>query len=171
MASNPSDDRDDERFVVFDLRRGSELWSKPPEVGPAAEVEFDVEAESLWITNSSFGRVRYGLADGSVATAPLRELALETGDGFEILALVEQEIASGINGDRRETLVRACLRATDRLISYPSHAARALHMAGELLEASDPHLSQEYWERALALDAKVGIAKRLKELRRLHGGG
>ena len=171
MASNPSDDRDDERFVVFDLRRGSELWSKPPEVGPAAEVEFDVEAGSLLITNSSFGRVRYGLADGSVATAPLRELALETGDGFEILALVEQEIASGINGDRRETLVRACLRATDRLISYPSHAARALRMAGELLEASDPHLTQEYWERALALDAKVGIAKRLKELRRLHGRG
>ena len=65
----------------------------------------------------------------------------------------------------------AILRATDRLISYPSHAARALRMAGELLEASDPHLTQEYWERALALDAKVGIAKRLKELRRLHGRG
>jgi hypothetical protein len=170
MASNPSDDRDDERFVVFDLTRGSESWSKRLEVGPAAEVEFDVAAGALWITTSSFGRVRHGLADGSVATAPLRELALETGDGFEILALVEQEIASGIDGDRRETLVRACLRASDRLASYPGHAARALRVAGELLEASDPTRTAKFWEHALALDSKVGIAKRLNELRRLHGG-
>lgn len=33
MASNPSAERDDERFVVLDLTRGSELWSKPLEVG------------------------------------------------------------------------------------------------------------------------------------------
>jgi hypothetical protein len=171
MASNPSDDRDDERFVVLDLTRGSELWSKPLEVGRAAEVEFDVAVGALWITTSNFGRVRYGLADGSVATAPLRELALETRDGFEILALVEDEIALGIDGDRRETLVRACLRASDRLASYPSHAARALRVAGELLEASDPTRTATYWERALALDSSVGIAKRLKELRRVEAGG
>ena len=171
MASNPSDDRDDERFVVFDLTRRSELWSKSLEVGRAAEVEFDVTTEALWTTTSTFGHVRYGLADGSVELAPLRALALETGDRFEILALVEDEIASGIDGDRRETLVRACLRASDRLASYPSHAARALRVAGELLEASDPNRTATYWERALALDSKVGIAQRLKELRRLEDGG
>jgi len=109
--------------------------------------------------------------DGSVETAPLRALAFETGDGFEILALVEDEIASGVDDDRRETLVRACLRASDQLASYPSHAARALRVAGELLEASDPTRTATYWERAVALDSKVGIAKRLKELRRLEGGG
>jgi len=171
MASNPSDDRDDERFVVFDLTRGSELWSKPLEVGRAAGVEFEVADGALWITASGFGRVRYGLVNGSVETAPLRALALETGDGFEILALVEDEIASGVHGDRQETLVGACLRASDRLANYPSHAARALRIAGELLEASDPNRTQAYWERALALDSKVGIAKRLKELRRLAPGG
>jgi hypothetical protein len=170
MASNPSDERDDERFVVFDLARRSELWSKPLEVGRAAEVEFDVATGGLWITTSTFGSVRYGLADGSVELAPLRALALETGDGFEILALVDDEIASGIDGDRRETLVRACLRASDRLASYPSHSARALRVAGELLEASDPTRTAMYWEGALTLDPKVGIAKRLKELRRSVGG-
>jgi hypothetical protein len=109
--------------------------------------------------------------NGTVETAPLRALALETGDGFEILALVEDEIASGVDGDRRETLVGACLRASDRLANYPSHAARALRVAGELLEAADPTRAATYWERALALDSKVGIAKRLKELRRLEAGG
>jgi hypothetical protein len=167
LASNPSDDRDDERFVVFELMHGTELWSKPLEVGPADEVEFDVAAGALWISASRFGRVGYGLVDGSVETAPLRALALESGDGFEILALVEDEIASGVDGDRREALVEACLRASDRLVKYPSHAARALRVAGELLEASDPNRTAAYWKRALALDSKVGIAKRLKELHRL----
>jgi hypothetical protein len=172
MASNPSDARDDDRFVVFDLARGSELWSKPLEVGCAAGVEFEVADGAVWITASRFGRVRYGLVNGSVEMAPLRALALETGDGFEILALVEDEIASGVHGDRQETLVGACLRASDRLAAnYPSHAARSLRIAGELLEASDPNRTQAYWERALALDSKVGIAKRLKELRRLAPGG
>jgi hypothetical protein len=170
MASNPSDDRDDERFVIFDLTRRSELWSKPLEVGRATEVEFDVAAGALWITTSTYGRVRYVLVDGSVETAPLRALALETGDGFAILALVEDEIASGIDGDRRETLVGACLRASDKLANYPSHAARALRVAGELLEASDPNRTATFWERALSLDSKVRIRKRLKELRRSGAG-
>ena len=165
MASNPQDDPDDERFVCFDLADRSELWSKPLEVGRADNAEFEIAAGVLRVATKMFGRVPYGLTDGSVDTTLLRNSVLESGTGFEIIGLVEDESARGVDPQRREVLVGACLRASSRLGPYPSHAARALRIAGELLEATDPQRTLEYWERALALDAKVGLAKRVKQLR------
>lgn len=169
LASNPSDNGDDERFVVFDLSSRSERWSKALEVGRAEGVEFDAAASAVWVTTGTFGRVRYNLADGSVDTAALRATLFQTGSGFDILALVEDEIAVGVEPDRREALVGACLRASDQLGTYPRHAARALRIAGELLESTDPSRTLVYWERAIAMDPKVGLAKRVKELHAANG--
>lgn len=172
LASNPADERDDERFILFDLTRRSEVWSKPLEIGRPDEVEFDVPGEAAWLTNQAFGRRRYGLADGAVDPAQLeermRELderTLADGDGFAILGLIEGEVATGIRPDRREKLVQACLRASDRLGAYPRYAARALRVAGEILEEVDPARTLAYWDRALALDPRVGISKRASALR------
>jgi hypothetical protein len=38
-------------------------------------------------------------------------------------------------------------------------------VAGEIVEATDPARTLAYWDRALALDPKVGIAKRTAALR------
>ena len=165
MASNPEDDHDDERFIVFDVTRRSELWLKPLEVGRPDSAEFDVAAGALWITTTTFGRMRYGLADGFVDLAELRERALVNGDGFAILGLVEDEVAAGVQVDRREVLVDACLRASGRLAEYPRHAARAFRLAGEIVEGSDASRTLAFWDRALTLDPKVGISKRAAALR------
>ena len=147
------------------MTRRSELWSKPLEVGRPDSAEFDVAAGALWITTTTFGRMRYGLADGFVDLAELRERALVNGDGFAILGLVEDEVAAGVQVDRREVLVDACLRASGRLAEYPRHAARAFRLAGEIVEGSDASLTLAFWDRALALDPKVGISKRAAALR------
>ena len=165
LASNPDNEVDDERFILFDVIRRSEAWSKQLEIGRPDELEFDVPGAALWLTNRMFGRVRYGLADGFVDVAPFRERALDSADGFTILSLVEDEIAAGVSPDRRENLVAACLRAADRLVEYARHQARALRLAGEIVEGSDPARTLAYWDRALAIDPKVGIGKRAAALR------
>jgi hypothetical protein len=62
-------------------------------------------------------------------------------------------------------LVDACLRASGRLAEYPRHAARAFRLAGEIVEGSDASRTLAFWDRALALDPKVGISKRAAALR------
>ncbi len=165
LSSNPDDERDDERFILFDLTGRSEAWSKPLEIGRPDEVEFDLPGGALWLTNRSFGRVRYGLADGSVNIVELNEHLMVNGDGFTILAIVEGEVAAGVAQDRRELLVDACLHAADKLGAYPKYAARALRFAGEIVEAVDPTRTLGYWDRALVLDPRVGIGKRATALR------
>jgi len=165
LASNPDDESDDERFVLFDVKRGSEVWSKRLEMGRPDQLEFDVAADALWMTNAVFGRVRYGLTEGSVNVAALRETALDNADGFTIMSLVEEDVAAGVSPDRREDLVAACLRAADRLVEYPRHEARALRLAGEIVEDVDSARTLAYWDRALAIDPKVGIGKRAAALR------
>ena len=65
---------------------------------------------------------------------------------------------------RRALLVSACERASGLLTEYPSHRARALRIAGELVESTDEQAALTYWERALAVDPKVGIATRARTL-------
>ncbi len=165
LASNPDDERDDERFILFDLAGRSEAWSKPLETGRPDELEFDVPGVALWLTNKAFGRVGFGLTDGAVDTTRLCDIALGSGDGFMILGLVEDEFGGGVAPDRREALVQACDRAAERLAPYPRHAARALRVAGEILEQTDPDRTLRYWDRAIAVDPKVGIGKRAAALR------
>jgi hypothetical protein len=165
LAATPDDDRDDERFILFDVTSRSEVWSKALEIGRPDQVAFDVAGGALWLENQPFGRVRYGLTDSSVDANELRERLLAGADGFAILALIEGEVGAGVPPDRREHLVDACLRAADRLTSYPRHAARALRIAGEIVEPYAPARTIDYWDRALGLDPHVGVAKRAQSLR------
>ena len=171
LASNPDVEADDERFILFDIATRSEVWSKALEIGRADALEFDVSSGAVWLTNGLFGRVRYGLSDGSVDDAALRERALLNGDGFMILSLIEEEAAGGVAEDRREPLVAACLRAADKLDAYQAYAARALRLAGEIVQAVDPARTLQYWDRALSLDPRVGIRKRAETLRARFGAG
>ena len=166
LASNPDDPTDDERFSVFDLSTGTELWSKPLEVGRPKAVAFRADGV-LEVESEGFGRAEYGLTDGSVDAKLFRAEALANGSGFAILSVVEAELKEGVAEEQRPELVAACERAVVKLKAYPHHEARARRFAGELVAASDPVAALRYWDEALRLDPKVGIAKRAAALRTL----
>jgi hypothetical protein len=165
LASNPEDEPDGERFILFDLKKRTEVWSKQLETGRPELVEFDLRAGALWLTNQPFGRVRFELADGAVDALVLKDRLLMNGDGFAILELVESEIQDGVADSRREVLLEACLRASPKLSRYPKHAARAFRLAGDIVVPADPARTLAYWDRALELDPHVGVAKRAEALR------
>lgn len=115
----------------------------------------------------SLGTIDYDLVTGETDLDVIRTSLLEHGDGFEVLSLSQEEFASGpLEGSRARVLMAACESAAEKLCGYPSHEARALRLAGEIAEAQRaPADALIYWERALAIDAKVGIAKRAAALR------
>ena len=172
LLSNPQDARDDERFIMFDLGTAAETWSKPLEVSPDGrrtarpkKVEFDPANDAIWVSTPSLDRVRYGLRDGNVDLGVLRDRRLRSSDGFAILNAVGEELATGVGPARREILVTACHRASDRLGAYPRYQARAWRLAGETVEDCDPTQALAYWDRAIEINPKVGIGRRAAALR------
>jgi hypothetical protein len=81
------------------------------------------------------------------------------------MSLVEEDVAAGVSRDRRKVLVAAYLCAADRLVEYPRYQACALRLAGEITEGFDSTRTLVSWDRALAIEPKVGIGKRAAALR------
>lgn len=167
LASNPDAPDYDELFALYDLTRSSKLWSKPLECGRAESVAFDPGRAILHVSTKAFGMFGYGLLDGETDESAIREAILARGTGFDILTLITDEVASGqVAAERARRLVSDCERASTMLGEYPGHAARALRLAGEILEAQgDLAGALALWDRALAMDSKVGIRLRADALR------
>ena len=167
LASNPDAPDFDDRAIVWDLELGITLWSKQLEGGPARTIVLDTAAGVLRSMTSRAGRVEYDLATGSTDIGALRDTFLEQGNGFEVLDLVMDEVATGsVREDRAAVLIAYCEAAAAKLQPYPSHQARALRVAGEIAETQhDPVTALRYWDRALAIDPKVGVRMRAKALR------
>lgn len=160
LAGNPDAPEYDELFTVYDVTRGTKLWSKPLECGRAESATFDPARGLIHLTTKAYGSFDYRLADGAIDEWEVREAILSRGSGFDILTLVTDEVEFGpLSRQRATRLVADCERASAMLGGYPDDAARALRLAGEILEAQgDRKGALDFWRRAHALRADMGGA-------------
>ncbi len=167
LASSPDRPDFDELAVVWDLVTPVLLWSKQLEGGRAEAMVIDSTAGLLQAESKRIGWVDYDLRTGATDPRAVLEAILRTGNGFEILDLVQDEVASGpVDRTRAGDLITYCQTAAGKLHDYPNHEARALSIAGEIAEArGDLQAALGLWDRALAIDPKVGVATRAKALR------
>lgn len=167
LASNPDRPDVDELAIVWDLVTPVMLWSKQLEGGRAEALVIDLNAGLLRAETKRIGWADYDLHTGATDIPAVRETILGIGNGFEILDLVQDELASGpVNRLRAGGLITYCETAARKLHDYPNHEARALRMAGEIAEAQgDLQAALGLWDRALAIDPEVGVATRAKALR------
>ena len=167
LASNSEAPEFNELFTVYDVMRGLKLWSKPLECGRAESAMFDPDRGLVHVGTKTYGSFDFGLVDGTTDEWAIHEAILARGNGFEIIGLVREELAPvRLAPTRARRLVADCERASAMLGEYPGHAARALRLAGEILEAQgDREGALALWDRALAADPKVGIRRRADALR------
>lgn len=167
LASNPERPEFDDLVKVWDLVAHAPLWSKQLEGGRARSMVLDSTAKFLRAETDGIGWANYDLTTGMTDVAAIRETVLREGDGFEILDLVQEEVSAGpVEEARARDLIAYCESAASKLHDYPNHEARALRMAGEVAhQHGNPSAALPYWDRALALDPKVGVRARAKALR------
>lgn len=165
-----SDNDDGNRLILFDLESGGMLWSVQPETGWGRNYKFDSRAEVLLLEADKFGWLRFNLHTGEfLDTALLIEKKLAIGNGFDLHQIAADRIAqlsdTGLL-DESDEIVRILTLALERdLEDYPNERAAILRTLGETHERiGDFGSAIDCYKRALALNPRVGIKRRLSQL-------
>ena len=167
-----SDTPDGNLLCLFDLGSGETLWSRNPATGWTWDYSFDIEKSILSVQHEHLSKFRYGLKSGEFLDEERWiEERTKHGSGFELLDIAKERITQlkeppsedEIN-DITELLKTALGRGLD---TYPHQQAIVFRNLGELKERVGDQLAAiDYYEKAMEKDSKVGVKRRLSQLKR-----
>ena len=148
---------------VLDLERGAEIAAWVPESGWASGYAFPEGGERVRMLRGDRPALDYSLTGEFLDRRPWLEDEVRRGALYVIRkALAEGEPATGLTGDDLRAGVRQALEDGDQRFE-----AEAWRLLGEVEEsAGDGRAALEAYERALAVNPKVGVAKRAAALRK-----
>jgi len=166
-----SDNADSGILCFFDLLAGAILWAKPPESGWADSYEFDVEKELLYLVYMDVGKFVYNFSGEFLDSERWQTERIKRANGFELSAIARERFQSldkVVNTETGEEILTLLEQALQRgLDNYPNEQAMVYRTMGEVFEALGEKLKAiEHYERALRLNPKVGIKRRLDTLRK-----
>jgi hypothetical protein len=150
-------------LAVFDLDRGAELAAWTAESGWASGYEFPPDEDRIRMVRRDRPNLDYSLAGDFLD----RRLWLKDECARRTLyvirkALAEGEAATGLSAQGLRAGVRQALADGDERFE-----ADAWRLLGEIEEgAGEAHAALDAYERALAVNPKVGVAKRAAALRK-----
>jgi hypothetical protein len=156
------------RLFIFDLQAGQEIGSFQPESGWAKDYTFSPDGQTITLGYHDGGRFAYRV-DGTFLD---RSLWLASGLQSGDLIIIER-ILSEAGGKPSGELIALLLPAIDRALSSerykdPKSRALAYRLRGACFDATgDLGKAAAAYEEALARDAKVGVKRRLEQIRRL----
>jgi len=170
LASSPTEDGG--CLAFFNLSEGKLLWKKVPETGWAESYRFDDERYKIGLVYKRFGTYEYSY-EGEFRDAERWEQdRIRYGSGYDLLAVCREKLEDSI-GELSIEESNKLLEIIDRAIAKKDVRddtgtnARALRMAGEIHEMlGELHLAIEKYERALSLDPKVGVKRKLQKLKK-----
>lgn len=161
---------------VLDVRAKGTLFSTSPETGWADKYGFAVdchgELQQLTVMHEEIGRFHYAPTGQLIDREAYRKARLHQG-GPELRIYAAKDALKASNGDRErleEVLeaVTAALQDLDR--ERTDCRAAGLRVQGETLEALDrPTEAIAAYEDALAINPKIGLAKRAAALKKVAG--
>ena len=163
QACNAPGSPDGSIFCVFDLERGAEVAAWVPESGWARGYEFPEGGESIRMLRGDRPSLDYALTGEFLDRRLWLEDEVRRGTLYVIRkSLAEGEAATGLTHDDLRTGARQALRDGDDRFE-----AEAWRLLGEIEEsAGDAAAALEAYDRALAINPKVGVAKRAAALRK-----
>lgn len=150
-------------LAIFDLVAGAEVARWSPESGWAQGYEFPAGGDRIRMVRTDRPSLDYSL-EGEFLDR-LIWLADEVGRGTLYVirkALAEGEAATGLSAEDLRAGVRQALAGGDERFE-----AEAWRLLGEIEESTrDAEAALAAYDRALAANAKVGVAKRAEALRK-----
>ncbi len=153
------------QYIVFDVEGGRELARWEVETGWAAHYEWDCDAKRVFLCMQDGERVAYDFSGTMIDREAWQLRRIAAGD----LAVI-RAITSGQNemDDALREAVLAGLAFAARNADIWSQA-RAFRQLGELHEgAGDTGQAIKAYDEALAIDPRIGVARRVEQLRKSH---
>lgn len=164
---------DDAVLAVFDLTRGVEVGKWRPESGWADFYEFSEDGVIL-LGYRKLGTFRYTWIGEFLDQEAWHEVQLAKGDYGSALVIAERLIRAA-NGKPASDLTVRLIEAIDRVVptivsTDGKTQAWALKLRGMCIDAQgNLHEALDCYERALALDSKVGVKRRAEQIRKSMG--
>lgn len=170
-----SDNDDGNTLNLFDLSTGEHLWQRHPECGWGDSYEFDTKEQLIYIVNKDLGKFAYNFVGEFLDSERWHKASIEDAikqpDGRSLAYIVREEFLSlddQIDIDTGKEILSLLKKALQLgFDEYPSEEAMAYRTMGEIHEALDNKLKAiESYEKALELNPKVGVKRRLSALKK-----
>lgn len=167
QTCNSSSERDSSVLTLFDLDRAVEIASWPPESGWATGYDFSADGAYVLLTYNQGPPLRYALTGEFVDRSLWIESSLDRGDLYMIQRVIKEThpkpegaFARRLVDCINKGLVAVC--ADD-----PRTRAFGLKLKATCLDGLEDWTSAlANYEEALALDPKLGVKRRIEQLRK-----
>ncbi|MHC4533483.1 MAG: tetratricopeptide repeat protein [Planctomycetota bacterium] len=159
----------------FDLSTGEHLWQKKPAGYLADSYEFDLEKELIYAVDKNLGKFAYSFSGEFLDTKQQYtariENAIRQSDGSSLAFRARehfQNLGEKIDTDTAKEILSLLEKALQLgLDGYANEEAMVYRTVGEVHEALDEKLKAiESYEKALELNPKVGVKRRLNALKK-----
>jgi hypothetical protein len=158
---------DDAALAVFDLTRAVEVGRWRPESGWADFYEFP-EDDVIRLGYRQLGAFRYSSTSEFLDREAWQEAQLAKGDCGSVLALAERLIKNA-NGKPSSELSERLVKGIDRVMDGRA-LAWAMKLRGMCIDAQgNMQEALDCYQKALALDPKVGVKRRAEQIRKNLG--
>lgn len=163
QTANAPGSEDSCRYILFDLELGEEIARWEVETGWADGYEFDTASRQVYLLRTNGGRVGYGFDGVMLDRKDWQTERIAAGD----LHVIRMVLATEETMERgaREALIAGLQVAAKS--SEHTLQAHALRLLGELHERDGAiQEAVDAFEKALSIDARIGVARRLEKLRK-----
>jgi len=165
-----SDTKDGGVLAFFDLEKGELFWKIQPESGWADSYHFDCEKNELLLIYRERGQYRYSFTGHFIDKDKWEVERINYASAFELSIIAKErfkEKASPLSeGDAQEILLLLAQALKKGLDEYPNEKAAVYRTMGEVKESLGKIADAiHYYELAFKLNPKVGIKRRLDNLK------
>lgn len=161
-----SETADGGKLMFVDLRRQAILWQKRPESRWASSYVFDDKAQTLGLVYRDCGAYKYSYEGEFIDATRWRDERIIFASVFELILIAKDEMSSP-----HPNLSRV-LQLVDRafqkdLADHRQELAYAYRLLGEVQECRGVFQgAMDNYERALSINPKVGVKRRLATLKK-----
>lgn len=158
-------------LAFFDIEARKLLWKSQPVTGWADTYSFDVEKSCLYLEYKGKGRFRYGFDGEFIDKTRWEAERVKFLSAFELSRMAKKlfkDSREDLSTQKADEILHLLSGAIQKgLDEYPNEKAIVYRTTGEVMEAIgniDDAIVQ--YEMALSLNPKVGIKKRLDNLKK-----
>lgn len=163
QTANAPGSADSCRYILFDLELGEEIARWEVETGWADGYQFDTTNRHVFLLRANGGRVGYDFGGAMLDRKGWQTERIRAGDLHVIGKILASE--EPIERGKREALLTGLEVAAQD--SEPALRAHAFRLLGEFHEKGNAiQEAIDAYDKALSIDARIGVARRLAKLRK-----